>query len=178
MADATDIAVVMRFAAGHDHGVAVQLIGHGALEHTRPTLLVQTRFLDEVEIRDHTAWGGSGVRWETVLAAAAPLGLMPLAGSAPRVGVVGYLTGGGLSPIGRGYGFASDLVTAIDVVTGDGTILRATPSENTDLFWGLRGGKGALGIVSAVEFTLVDLPEFFGGCLYFSAADVADVTHR
>jgi len=61
------------------------------------------------------------------------------------------------------------------VVTGDGHLLRATPEEHPDLFWGLRGGKGALGIVTAVELDLLPIAQLYGGALYFDGADAAAV---
>ncbi len=72
---------------------------------------------------------------------------------------------------------SADYVTAFDVVTGDGVLRRATATENPALFWGLRGGKGTLGIVTAVEFDLVPLAEILGGCLFFDGADTAAVMH-
>ena len=101
---------------------------------------------------------GAGVKWLRVVEAAAPYGLAPLSGSITDVGIVGYITGGGLGPMARTYGLASDRVRAIEVVTGDGELRRATPTEHADLFFGLRGGKGALGIVTAIEFDLVRQP--------------------
>ena len=62
---------------------------------------------------------GAGVRWQQVLDTAAPYGLAGLAGSAPGVGVVGYTTGGGIGPVSHTFGYASDLVRAVEVVTGD-----------------------------------------------------------
>ncbi|MEX5708135.1 FAD-binding protein [Parafrankia sp. FMc6] len=173
VADATDVVTAVRFADAHDLDVIVQSTGHGALAHTRPSLLVHTGRLDEVTIDPATrrARVGAGVRWQRVLDAAAEHGLGTLAGSSPHVGVVGYLTGGGLSPVARTFGFGSDLVTAFDVVTGDGAPRRATATENAALFWALRGGKGALGVVTAVEFELLDVDRIYGGCLYFDGAD-------
>ena len=85
----------MRVAARLGIEVAVQCTGHGSTGFQRPTVLVHTARLDEVTITpDRTARVGAGVRWDQVLAAAAPLGLAALAGSAPDVGVVGYLSGG------------------------------------------------------------------------------------
>ena len=110
---------------------------------------------------------GAGVKWLRVVEAAAPYGLAPLSGSVTDVGVVGYITGGGLGPMARTYGLASDRVRAIEVVTGDGELRRATPTEHPDLFFALRGGKGALGIVTAIEFDLVRQPSFYGGSLWF-----------
>ncbi|MEX5633651.1 FAD-binding oxidoreductase [Parafrankia sp. FMc2] len=172
-----DVVSAVRFADSHDLALEVRATGHGALAHDRRSLLVHTGRLQELVINPVTrrARVGAGVRWQQVLDAAAAHGFGALAGSAPHVGVVGYLTGGGLSPVARTYGFGSDLVTAFEVVTGDGELRRATATENTSLFWALRGGKGALGIVTAVEFELLDVAEIYGGCLYFDGADAERV---
>jgi hypothetical protein len=78
----------------------------------------------------------------------------------------------------RTYGLASDRVRAVEVVTGDGVLRRATPTEHPELFFALRGGKGALGVVTALEFDLVQQPTFYGGGLYFDGADAAAVLER
>ncbi|WP_375492098.1 FAD-binding oxidoreductase [uncultured Jatrophihabitans sp.] len=173
-----DVAAALRFAGAHQLQVSVQATGHGAVAHHRPTLQISTRALRELTISPTGAVrAGAGLQWSDVIEAAAPLGYAGLAGSAPGVGVVGFLTGGGIGPVARTYGVSSDYVTAFDVVTGDGELRRATATENPALFWGLRGGKGALGFVTAVEFDLVPLTELFGGCLYFDGADAAPVLH-
>jgi hypothetical protein len=171
-ADAADIVTAVRFANRAGIVVAVRATGHGASGDLDGELLVHTGRLDELAVHEE-GWAriGAGVKWDRVLEAAAPLGLAPLVGSAPDVGVVGYLTGGGLGPVARSYGIASDTVRAFEVVTGDGELRRATPEENPSLFWGLRGGKGSLGIVTAVEIDLVRQPTIYGGTLFFSAAD-------
>lgn len=112
-----------------------------------------------------------------MLDAATPLGLAPVVGSAPGVGVVGYLTGGGVGPLARIWGAGSDHVRAFDVVTGDGLLRRATAEEEPDLFWGLRGGKGTLGVVTAVEIDLFRQPEVYGGALYLDGSHARDVLH-
>ncbi|MCS5734699.1 FAD-binding oxidoreductase [Herbiconiux daphne] len=175
-ADAADVATAVRFANRAGIVVAVRATGHGASSDLDGQLLVHTGRLDELVVHEE-GWAriGSGVKWGPVLEAAAPFGLAPLVGSAPDVGAVGYLTGGGLGPVARTYGIASDTVRAFDVVTGDGELRRATPDENPSLFWALRGGKGALGIVTAVEIDLVRQPTVYGGALFFSAADTDDV---
>ena len=171
-----DVVAAMQFAGRHRLQVAVKATGHGSTSADRDTLLVHTGRLDELVIRaDGTARVGAGVRWCDVLSASAPLGLAGLAGSAPDVGVVGYLTGGGHGPLARTFGLSSDRVTAFDVVTGDGQQRRVTASDNRGLFWALRGGKGALGIVTTVEFTLLPLTEILGGCVYFDGADARSV---
>jgi hypothetical protein len=78
----------------------------------------------------------------------------------------------------RTYGLAIDKVRAIEVVTGDGVLRRATPTRHPELFFALRGGKGMLGIVTAIEFDLVHQPMFYGGSLWFHGADAATVIER
>ena len=107
--------------------------------------------------------------------AAAPYGLAPLSGSITDVGIVGYTTGGGLGPMARTHGLAIDKVRAIEVVTGDGVLRRVTPTEHPELFFALRGAKGMLGIVTAIEFDLVEQPRFYGGSMWFDGADAPAV---
>ena len=176
-ADAEDVARTLRFATEHRIPVTVQCTGHGAVAGTDDALLIATRRLDECTVHADARWArvGAGVTWQRVLDAAAPHGLAPLAGSSPGVGVVGYTTGGGTGPIARTHGLASDRVRAFDLVTGDGRQLRVTPTENPDLFWGLRGGKGTLGVVTAIELDLLPIRELYAGALYFDGADAAGV---
>lgn len=174
-----DVAGTVRFAAAHGFTVTVQATGHGAVGVGADTILVLTAAMKhcEVDSLNRTARVSAGARWQDVIDAAAPHGLAPLCGSAPGVGVVGFLTGGGLGPLVRTVGLSSDHVRAFDVVTGEGRLLRATPHENADLFWGLRGGKATLGIVTAVEIDLLPIPEFYGGAVYFDGDDAASVLH-
>ena len=176
--DAYDVVRTVRVAARHGVRVAVQCTGHGTAADLDDAVLVHTGELDEVVVhREGWARVGAGVRWRQVVDAAAPFGLTPLAGSSSGVGVVGYTTGGGLGPLARTYGLASDRVRALDVVTGDGRLVRATPTEHADLFWALRGGRGSAGIVTAVEFDLVPLRTVYGGALHFAGEDVPAVLH-
>ncbi|MGQ7296566.1 FAD-binding oxidoreductase [Quadrisphaera sp. KR29] len=189
---ADDVSAAVRFAAAHGLVVDVRATGHGAApvlppgegEDTRPTLLVHTGLLDELAVHpatdERSGWfrAGAGVRWDRVLEAAAPHGLAPLCGSAPGVGVVGYLTGGGLGPLARTHGFSSDHVRAFEVVTGDGEQHRVTAvssGADGDLYWALAGGKGAVGVVTAVEVDAPVLTELFGGAVVVDGEDAPAV---
>ena len=176
---AQDVVATVRFAGDHGLTAGVQATGHGAVASLAGHLLVSTGALDEVSVHPE-GWArvGAGVKWSRVIEAVAPHGLAPLNGSTSDVGVVGYTTGGGVGPMARTYGLAADRVRAFDVVTGDGVLRRVTPTEHPELFFALRGGKGAAGIVTAVEFDLVHLPTFYGGAVYFDAADAARVIDR
>jgi hypothetical protein len=176
---AQDVVEAVRFANRHGLRVTPQATGHGPMSELTQELLVVTKGLDECVVHPE-GWArvGAGVKWIRVVEAAAPHGLAPLSGSITDVGVVGYTTGGGLGPMARTYGLAIDKVRAIEVVTGDGVLRRATPTEHPDLFYGLRGGKGMLGIVTAIEFDLVHQPTFYGGSLWFDGDDAATVIKR
>jgi FAD binding domain len=173
---AQDVAATVRFAGDHGLTAGVQATGHGAVASLAGHILVSTKALDEVTVHPAgCARVGAGVKWARVIEAAAPHGLAPLNGSSSDVGAVGYTSGGGVGPMARTFGLAADRVRAFDVVTGDGVLRRVTPTEHPELFFALRGGKGAAGIVAAVEFDLVHLPTFYGGAVYFDGVDAARV---
>jgi FAD/FMN-containing dehydrogenase len=178
--DAQDVVEAVQFAARHGIRVTPQATGHGPMAALTTELLVTTKELDEVVIHPDEGWAraGAGVKWLKVVEAAAPYGLAPLSGSITDVGIVGYTTGGGLGPMARTYGLAIDKVRAIEVVTGDGVLRRATPTEHPELFFALRGGKGMLGIITAIEFDLVYQPRFYGGSLWFDGDDAASVIEQ
>ena len=176
---AQDVVEAVRFAREHGLLVTPQATGHGPIASLVGELLVSTRGLDECVVHPQ-GWArvGAGVKWLRVVEAAAPYGLAPLSGSITDVGVVGYTTGGGLGPMARTYGLAIDRVRAIEVVTGDGELRRVTPTAHPELFVALRGGKGMLGIITAIEFDLVHQPTFYGGSLWFDGEHAATVVER
>lgn len=174
---AQDVAATVRVAGAFGVPVAVQSTGHGPWADLAGAVLVATRGLDDLVVDPvaRLARIGAGLRWRAVIDAAAPHGLAPVCGSSPSVGVVGLLTGGGHGPLVRTYGLCSDRVVSFEVVTGDGVLRRAAADENPDLYWGLRGGKGTLGIVTSVELELVEQPSLYAGALWFDGADVPAV---
>jgi FAD/FMN-containing dehydrogenase len=151
--------------------------GHGWATPIESGVALLTHGLQGVEVDGaaRTARVGAGTRWADVLSAAAGHGLAPVCGSAPGVGVVGFLLGGGLSPVGRTVGWGSEHVRSFDLVTGTGQRLVASADSHPDLFWALRGGNVAPGVVTAVELDLLPLTTLYGGGLFFDAEDAAAV---
>ncbi|MEH0927080.1 FAD-binding oxidoreductase [Micromonospora sp. CPCC 205558] len=175
-ANAADVQAAVRFAADQGLPVAVLATGHSALP-SAGALLITTRRMDAVVIdaEARTARIEAGVRWQQVVDAAAKHGLAPLSGAAPTVGAVSYTLGGGLSPIGRTFGFAADHVHLIELVTADGELRTVTATDEPELFWALRGGKGNFGVVTALEFALFPVSHIYGGGLFFPGERAADV---
>lgn len=177
---AEDVAEAVRFARREGLGVAVQSTGHGNVRPADDCLLIITsrmRYI-QVDIHTQTAWIQAGAKWGMVLEKTHPLGLAPLLGSSPDVGVVGYTLGGGMGWLARKYGLVTDSVRYFEVVTAEGEIIRASHTENSDLFWGMRGGGGSLGIVTSMEIQLYPVTTVYGGNLYYPVSQAKEVFGR
>jgi len=176
-ADAKDVAAGVKWAAERRLPVSVQSTGHGAESAVEGGLLITTRRLQELHIDpvERTARVGAGVKWRSVLEASVPHGLIGLHGSSTDVGVVGYTVGGGLPVLGRAHGFAADHVRSMDVVTADGALRRIDAEAEAELFALMCGGKGNFGIVTALEFNLFPLGDFYGGGIIYPGADAEPV---
>ena len=177
---AVDVQKAVVFAGEQGLGVAVQGTGHGTVRPADDCLLILTREMSGVEVDEEAqiARVEAGVKWGKVLAAAQEVGLAPLLGSSPTVGAVGYTLGGGLGWLGRKYGLSLDNVVQFEVVTADGRLRRASASENSDLFWGLRGGGGSLGIVTSMTIRLFPVTQVYAGNLFYPLELAQEVLRR
>ncbi len=168
-----DIAKVVRFAGENDLRVSGEGTGHGAvaLGSLEGTILVKTERMRGVEIDPgaKTARVEAGVLVLELSEAAGAHGLSSLPGSSPDVGVTGYTLGGGLSWLGRRYGFACNRVRAIELVSADGEQRTVDAENDPDLFWALRGGGGGYAIVVALHLDLVPIADIYAGALVFPA---------
>ena len=178
-ADAVDVANALRFATRHGLRVAPQRTGHnaGPLGDLQDVLLLKTDAFDGVEI-DEAACRvrvGAATRWEQVTPRLSELGLAALHGSSPDVGIVGYSLGGGIGWLARKHGMQTNAVTAIELVTAEGRLVRTDHQHEPELFWALRGGGGSFGIVTAIEFRLFPITEVYAGVLFFPIDRTAEV---
>ncbi len=176
-ADAEDVAAGIRFAREQGLSIAIQGTGHGILYPADDALLIVTSQMTDVQVdaEAQTAKVGAGAMWKHVLDAAQEVGLAPLLGSSPYVGVVGYTLGGGMGWLARKYGLSADSVRSIEIVTPDGVLRHASALENSDLFWGLRGGGGNFGVITSIEIVLYPVRTIYGGELMYPAERYGDV---
>jgi FAD/FMN-containing dehydrogenase len=175
---AADVQAAVRFAAGQHRPVLVKTTGHQIVGKAHGAVVIATHRMNDVAIDPvaRTARVGAGAVWSEVVAEAAKVGLAPLNGSNPTVGVTGYTMGGGLSPtLGRSHGYAADHVRWLDVVTADGELRHVDERSEPELFWALRGVKGNFGVVTSLEFDLFPMPRLYGGAVYFPGERTADV---
>jgi hypothetical protein len=175
---ADDVSKVLRFAGENDLRAAGQGTGHGAvaLGPLDETILIKTdrmRGID-VDADSETARVEAGVLAAELGMNAQKHSMCSLPGSSPDVGVIGYTLGGGLSWLGRKYGFACNRVKAIELVTADGELRQVTRESNPDLFWALRGGGGGYAIVTALHLKLLPISEVYAGTMIFPAEVGAD----
>jgi FAD binding domain/Berberine and berberine like len=178
---AAEVTAAVRYAAERGLRVAAQGTGHnaGPLGSLADTVLVRTDKMQGIRIdpQASTARVQAGVVWLDVVEAAAAHGLASLAGSSPDVGVTGYTLGGGLSFLGRKYGLAASNVTAAEMVTADGRLVRADHEHEPDLFWAVRGGGGSFGVVTALEFRLFPHTQAYAGALWYPIQRAPEVLH-
>ncbi len=167
--DAEDVQAIVRFARDAGLRIAAQGTGHGAppIGNLSGAILVKTTQMTGVEIDEEAgrARVQAGTLSRDVLNAAAGCGKAALCGSSPDVGMVGYTLGGGIGWLGRKHGIQANALTAVELVTADGELVRADGENEADLFWALRGGGGNFGVITAIEFDLMPVAEVSAGML-------------
>jgi FAD/FMN-containing dehydrogenase len=180
-ADAKEVARVVGFASQRGLRVAAQLTGHGGipLGDLAGTILLKTSAMTGVQIDAgrRQARVAAGTRWRDVVPGASELGLAALHGSSDTLGVAGYSLGGGIGWYVRKLGLQANSVTAVELVTADGQLVRADHEREPELFWALRGGGGNFGVVTALEFALHPVQEVYAGALFFPFERAAEVLH-
>ena len=119
-ASPADVLAAMRYAADRGLPAHVLSAGHAPARPISSGLVVALRRMDKVAVDGprRIATVGGGARAGAVVAAAAALGVAPVTGSSPLVGMAGLLLGGGFGPLARSHGFASDYLLGATVVTG------------------------------------------------------------
>ena len=178
--NAGDVAEAVRFARDNKLLVAVRGGGHNIAGNAvcDGGLMIDLSQMKSVRVdaAAKRAFVEPGATLADVDRETQAAGLVVPTGINSTTGIAGLTLGGGFGWVTRKFGLTIDNLVAADVVTADGQMVRASETENPDLFWALRGGGGNFGVVTAFEFKLHKMgPEVLAGLVVHPFADAEAV---
>ena len=168
-----DVVNAVKFARKHDMIVAIRGGGHNIAGNAvcDGGLMIDLSLMKRAKVDPgaRQAEVEPGCTLADFDAAAQAHGLATPLGINSTTGVAGLTLGGGFGWLSRKHGMTVDNLLAVEMVTADGRQVRASTSENDDLFWGIRGGGGNFGVVTSFEFQLHPVgPQVLSGLIVFS----------
>jgi FAD/FMN-containing dehydrogenase len=153
-----DVIEAVRFASRTGFNPAVRGGGHSFPGHSicEGEMVIDLRPMAGVRVdpEARTARAQAGGLWGELDRETQPHGLATTGGIVSHTGIAGLTLGGGIGWVQRKYGLTVDQLLSVELVTADGELVKASETENADLFWGIRGGGGNFGIVTEFEFHL------------------------
>ena len=175
-----DVRACVRFAGERGLALAVKGGGHNIAGLAMPEggLVLDMAELRGVEVDParRLAIAQPGCLLGDVDVATQQHGLAAVLGFVSATGVAGLVLGGGFGYLTRRFGWSCDNVSAMEVVTAEGELVRASAESEPELLWGLRGGGGNFGVVTKFELPLYAVgPEIVGGPVAWRAEDAAEV---
>src|SRR3954467_15885865 len=157
-ANAHEVAGAVAFARDRDLEIAVQSGGHAAVGFGGPdgSLVINLSNMCGVDVdpRTRLARANGGAFLGELALPAQEHGLVCPVGVIGHTGVAGLTLGGGIGRLQGHFGLTIDNLRAVELVTADGRLVRASATEDPDLFWGIRGAGWNFGVVTAFEFAL------------------------
>jgi FAD/FMN-containing dehydrogenase len=175
-----DVVRTVRFARSEGLPIAVRGGSHSVAGFSTcdDGIVIDLAELSSVTVDPgaRRATAGGGTKWKDFDAATQAHGLATTGGLISSTGVGGFALGGGIGHLVRAYGLTCDNVLAAELVTADGSVVRASESENPDLFWALRGGGGNFGVATSFELALHPVgPTVLGGVVFYPGDDAERV---
>jgi FAD/FMN-containing dehydrogenase len=179
-AGVADVMSAVKFARQHGLRVAVRSGGHSfpGLSLADDAFVIDLSMLKGVRVDpyERTVRVQAGVLLGELDRETQPFGLAAPSGIVTHTGVAGLTLGGGIGWIMRKYGLSVDQLRRVDVVTAEGELVKASPDENADLFWGMCGAGANFGIATEFEFNLVPVgPQILAGPLFWKMEDSGEV---
>jgi FAD/FMN-containing dehydrogenase len=180
---ATKVATAVRFARDHDLEIQVKSGGHSAagLRGADGGIVIDLSAMRGVSVDPaaKSARANGGALLGELDVAAQEHGLVCPIGVVGHTGVAGLTLGGGVGRLQRHFGLTIDNLTAVELVTSDGRLVRASETEEPELFWGLRGAGWNFGIATAFEFRLHPFgPDLHRGVLTYPVTRVHELWER
>ncbi len=178
-ADVADVVAAVNFARENEMLVAVKGGGHNAagLGSCDDGLVIDLSPMRavHVDVKKETALVQAGCTLGDVDHATHAFGMAVPSGIASTTGISGLTLGGGLGHLTRQCGLTIDSLIEADVVLADGTCVKASTSENKDLFWALRGGGGNFGVVTSFLFKTWPISTVYGGPMLWEISEAKEV---
>jgi FAD/FMN-containing dehydrogenase len=179
---AGDVATALDFARAQELEVAVRGGGHNPAGHCvcDGGLVIDLSLMCGVDVDGDAriARAEGGATWLDFDSATQAFGLVTPGGVVGSTGVAGLTFGGGIGHLTAQHGLTCDNLVGAEVVTPDGTVVRASADEDAELLWGLRGGGGNFGVATRLEFRLHPLERVVGGRLVFGGSGVSEALRR
>jgi len=170
--DATDVQTCVNFARDNAITLAIHGGGHnaGGLGSVNDGLVIDLSQMRGIRVdpKTSTVRVQGGCRWGDVDHAAHAYGLAVPSGIISTTGCGGLTLGGGVGHLSRHCGLTIDNLLEADVVLADGSMVTAGPDENSDLYWGLRGGGGNFGVVTSFLYQGHPVSTIFGGPTFWN----------
>ncbi|MER7443564.1 LLM class flavin-dependent oxidoreductase [Micromonospora avicenniae] len=179
-----EVADALTFARAHRHlPLGIRSGGHGISGRSTNDggIVIDVGGINGIEVLDEDARLvriGPGARWMDVAAALAPHGWALTSGDYGGVGVGGLATAGGVGWLARKHGLTIDHLRAVEMVLADGRVVRASETENADLFWAVRGAGANFGVVTAFEFEVDEVGPVGWAQFALDAGDPAGLLTR
>jgi FAD/FMN-containing dehydrogenase len=175
---AGDVATAFDFARVQGLEVAIRGGGHNPAGHCvcDDGLVIDLSLMRRVDVDGDAriARAQGGATWLDFDSATQAFGLVTPGGVVGSTGVAGLTFGGGIGHLTAQHGLTCDNLVGAELVTSDGTQVRASEDENAELLWGLRGGGGNFGVATRLEFRLHPLERVLGGRLVYSGKGVSE----
>lgn len=178
--EAADVPSAVLFARDHELEISIRGAGHNIAGNAVCDNGMMIDFSGMrtvgVDVESRRAQVEPGATLNDVDRATQRHGLATPLGINSTTGIAGLTLGGGFGWLTRKYGMTIDNLVSVDLVTADGSPMRCSDRENTDLYWAVRGGGGNFGVVTRFEFSLHPVgPEILAGLLVFPFAQARQV---
>jgi hypothetical protein len=178
---AADVIASVLFAREHDLSVSVRGGGHSVAGKSvcDDGLMINLSAMKGIRVdpAKRTVRAEAGLKLSEFDGETQAFGLATTLGVAPTTGISGLTLGGGFGHLMAKYGLALDNLIGVDVVTADGRLLVANANENAELFWGVRGSGGNLGVVTSLEYRLHAVGPVLGGAVLYPVTKTKEVLH-